>query len=105
MVVQAQVDPAATPVAVALVQAGVLELHVRGSTIDHLEEADRLVFDLDPGPGMDWKDIVAAARDVLQPLATATGASADAWLYYGLALRSLGASSFGVRSVAFGPGT
>ena len=53
---------------VALVQAGVLELHVRGSTIDHLEEADRLVFDLDPGPGMDWKDIVAAARDVRERL-------------------------------------
>ena len=53
---------------IALVQAGVLELHVRGSTIDHLEEADRLVFDLDPGPGIEWKDIVAAARDVRQRL-------------------------------------
>jgi bifunctional non-homologous end joining protein LigD len=48
----------------ALVQAGVLEVHVRGSTIDHLPDADRLVFDLDPGPGTSWKDIVAAARDV-----------------------------------------
>jgi bifunctional non-homologous end joining protein LigD len=53
---------------VALVQAGVLEIHVRGSSIDSLEEADRLVFDLDPGPGIEWKDIVAAARDVRQRL-------------------------------------
>lgn len=56
------------PGVVALVQAGVLEIHVRGSTIDHLEEADRLVFDLDPGPGIEWKDIIAAARDVRERL-------------------------------------
>jgi bifunctional non-homologous end joining protein LigD len=54
---------------IALVQAGVLEIHTRGSTIDHLEEADRLVFDLDPGPGIGWKDIVAAAREVRERLA------------------------------------
>ena len=55
---------------VALVQAGALELHVRGSTIDHLEDADRLVFDLDPGPGIKWKDIIAAAGDVRERLKT-----------------------------------
>jgi bifunctional non-homologous end joining protein LigD len=54
---------------IALVQAGVLEIHSRGTTIDHLEEADRLVFDLDPGPGIDWKGLVAAAREVGQRLA------------------------------------
>jgi bifunctional non-homologous end joining protein LigD len=54
---------------IALVQAGVLEIHTRGTTIDHLEEADRLVFDLDPGPGIGWKDIVAAAREVRERLA------------------------------------
>lgn len=54
---------------IALVQAGVLEVHTRGTTIDHLEEADRLVFDLDPGPGIVWKDIIAAARDVRARLA------------------------------------
>lgn len=48
----------------SLVQAGVLEVHTRGTTIDDRENADRLVFDLDPGPGTGWKDIVAAARDV-----------------------------------------
>ncbi len=53
----------------SLVQAGVLEVHVRGSTIEHLGDADRLVFDLDPGPGTGWKDVVAAARDVKARLA------------------------------------
>lgn len=54
---------------IALVQAGVLEIHTRGTTIDRLEEADRLVFDLDPGPGLNWKDVVAAAREVRRRLA------------------------------------
>jgi bifunctional non-homologous end joining protein LigD len=53
----------------SLVQAGVLEVHTRGSTIEHLASADRLVFDLDPGPGTGWKDVVAAARDVRARLA------------------------------------
>lgn len=53
----------------SLVQAGALEVHVRGSSIEHLGEADRLVLDLDPGPGTDWKDVVAAARDVRARLA------------------------------------
>ena len=53
---------------VSLAQAGVLEIHVRGSSIDDLEKADRLVFDLDPGPGVEWKDVIAAAREVRQRL-------------------------------------
>ncbi len=48
----------------SLVQAGVLEVHVRGSMIDRLDRCDRIVFDLDPGEGVGWGDIVAAARDV-----------------------------------------
>jgi len=53
----------------SLVQAGVLELHVRGSTIDHLDVCDRIVFDIDPGDGVAWADVVAAARDVRERLA------------------------------------
>jgi bifunctional non-homologous end joining protein LigD len=53
---------------IALVQGGVLEVHVRGSTVDDRERANRLVFDLDPGPGTGFKDVVEAARDVRQRL-------------------------------------
>jgi bifunctional non-homologous end joining protein LigD len=53
----------------SLVQAGVLELHVRGSTIGHLDVCDRIVFDIDPGDGVAWADVVAAARDVRERLA------------------------------------
>ncbi|HXL48813.1 MAG TPA: DNA ligase D [Xanthobacteraceae bacterium] len=53
----------------SLVQAGVLELHVRGSTIDRLNICDRIVFDIDPGEGVPWTSIVAAARDVRERLA------------------------------------
>jgi bifunctional non-homologous end joining protein LigD len=48
---------------VAMVQSGALEIHVRGSRLESLERCDRVVFDLDPGEGVTWKDIVAAARE------------------------------------------
>jgi bifunctional non-homologous end joining protein LigD len=53
---------------VALVQSGALEIHVRGSRLDSLETCDRIVFDLDPGEGVSWKDIVAAARETRERL-------------------------------------
>jgi bifunctional non-homologous end joining protein LigD len=53
----------------SLVQAGVLEVHVRGSRLDRLELCDRIVFDLDPGPGIAWREVVAAAREVRERLA------------------------------------
>ncbi len=53
---------------IALVQAGVLEVHTRGTTVGDRERADRLVFDLDPGPGTGWNDVVAAAREVRKRL-------------------------------------
>jgi bifunctional non-homologous end joining protein LigD len=53
----------------SLVQAGVLEVHVRGSLIDRLDLCHRIVFDIDPGPGIDWADIVRAAREVRERLA------------------------------------
>jgi bifunctional non-homologous end joining protein LigD len=54
---------------IALVQGGALEIHIRGSTIERLEEANRLVFDLDPGPGVKWPALIEAAREVRERLA------------------------------------
>jgi len=52
----------------SLVQAGVLEIHARGSMIDRLDACNRIVFDLDPGEGVSWREIVAAAREVRERL-------------------------------------
>jgi bifunctional non-homologous end joining protein LigD len=54
---------------VALVQNGALEVHARGSRIDQLEFCDRVVFDLDPGEGVTWPQIVAAACETRDRLA------------------------------------
>jgi bifunctional non-homologous end joining protein LigD len=53
---------------IALVQAGVLEIHVRGSTVERLDAANRIVFDLDPAPEVGWPQVIAAARDVRERL-------------------------------------
>jgi bifunctional non-homologous end joining protein LigD len=48
---------------IELVQSGALEVHVRGSVIDRLEACDRIVFDLDPGEDVRWKEVVTAAQE------------------------------------------
>lgn len=53
---------------VALAQSGALEIHVRGSRLDSLETCDRIVFDLDPGEGIAWRQVIAAAREVRERL-------------------------------------
>ena len=53
---------------ITLVQSGALEIHVRGSRLDSLETCDRIVFDLDPGEGVSWEDIVAGARETRERL-------------------------------------
>lgn len=47
-----------------LVQMNTLELHPWGASVDDPEHPDRLAFDLDPGEGVTWAAIKAAARDV-----------------------------------------
>ncbi len=48
----------------SLVQMGVVEIHVWGATIDDVERPDQIIFDLDPGPGVDLDDVRAGALEV-----------------------------------------
>jgi len=47
---------------VSLAQMDVLEIHTWNSQISRVEQPDRLVLDIDPGPEISWPDVVAAAR-------------------------------------------
>ncbi len=66
---------------VAAAQMDVLELHIWGSRIDRLEQPDRLVFDIDPAPGLAFGKVREAARELrdrldqigLESFALATG--------------------------------
>jgi bifunctional non-homologous end joining protein LigD len=50
------------PAVIGLVQKGVIELHVWGSTTRDLQRPDRMVFDLDPDTAVPWREVKAAAR-------------------------------------------
>jgi len=53
---------------VSLVQLSTLEIHPWGAMADAIDRPNRLIFDLDPGPGVPWKRVVEAAmttRDIL----------------------------------------
>jgi len=47
-----------------LVQFGAIEFHPWGSHVKTPDAADRVIFDLDPGDGVAWSRVVAAARMV-----------------------------------------
>jgi bifunctional non-homologous end joining protein LigD len=53
---------------IALAQAGTLEIHPWGSTVDDLDRPDRIIFDLDPGPDIAWAELVRAAKEVRERL-------------------------------------
>jgi bifunctional non-homologous end joining protein LigD len=53
----------------SLVQIGVLEIHPWGSTIDKLEQPDRITFDLDPDEGLPWSRVTEAALEIRDLLA------------------------------------
>ncbi|MBZ9762667.1 DNA ligase D [Mesorhizobium sp. CA8] len=52
----------------ALVQYGVVEVHIWGSTIDQLEKPDQIIFDLDPDEGIDASRVREAALDIRKQL-------------------------------------
>src|SRR5207237_4751539 len=54
---------------VALAQAGALEIHPWGCTVGDMDHPDRLIFDLDPGPGIGWRELADATREVRDRLA------------------------------------
>lgn len=45
----------------ALAQFGVVEFHAWGTHQSHIDKPDRVIFDLDPGEGIKWRDVVNAA--------------------------------------------
>jgi len=57
------------------VQMGTIEFHGWGARIEDVEKPDRLVFDLDPDEGLDFKDVVSAAfhlQDMLAQMGLST---------------------------------
>ena len=53
---------------ISLIQMNVLEAHTWNSTIEHIEQPDRLVFDLDPGANTTWPQVIESARLVRSAL-------------------------------------
>ena len=51
----------------------VIEFHPWGSKVKTLEKPDRLIFDLDPDPGIGWPKIKAAARELRDALEDDSG--------------------------------
>jgi bifunctional non-homologous end joining protein LigD len=59
-----------TPEAViALVQMDVIEIHTWNTRDDDVERPDRVVIDLDPGPEVPWREVVAGAHLLREAMA------------------------------------
>src|SRR5262245_8892570 len=55
---------------ISLAQMGIVEIHTWNSTAEDVDRPNRLVWDLDPGPEVSWKQVVTAAKIVRDVLAT-----------------------------------
>ncbi|MEO7520873.1 MAG: non-homologous end-joining DNA ligase [Gemmatimonas sp.] len=62
---------------VALVQNGVLEIHLWGAQQDKPDRPDRVIFDLDPAPDVQWATVLATAQATRKLLAEC---GLDCWL-------------------------
>src|SRR5262245_42767255 len=62
---------------ISLAQRNIVEFHTWNSTIDRLEQPNRLVLDLDPGPKVPWRHMVSAAQLVRSAL---SGVGLQSWL-------------------------
>jgi bifunctional non-homologous end joining protein LigD len=52
----------------ALAQMSAIELHPWGSTVEDISTPDVIVMDLDPDAGLDFEDVIQAARDLRDAL-------------------------------------
>ena len=62
---------------VSLAQMNVLEIHTWNSTVDRVEQPDRIILDLDPGKRVTWPQVLAAAKEVRGLL---TAIKLNAWV-------------------------
>jgi bifunctional non-homologous end joining protein LigD len=51
-----------------LIQMGAIEIHPWGARIDSIDRPDRVIFDLDPGPGLPFAAVKLAAQDLRKRL-------------------------------------
>jgi bifunctional non-homologous end joining protein LigD len=62
---------------IALAQMGIVEIHTWNATADEPYLHDRVVLDLDPGPKVEWRDVVDAALLIRKTLA---GVGLQSWV-------------------------
>lgn len=55
---------------IGAVQMGVLEFHPWACRTDEIAKPDRLIFDLDPGPGVEWPQVIAGVKRLREILRT-----------------------------------
>jgi bifunctional non-homologous end joining protein LigD len=56
------------PGLIALAQRNIIEFHTWNAVIERVEQPNRIVLDLDPGPDVAWRDMVTAAKLVRDTL-------------------------------------
>ncbi|HEY1629430.1 MAG TPA: DNA ligase D [Tepidisphaeraceae bacterium] len=55
---------------ISMAQMSVLEIHTWNCRNENVERPDQIIFDLDPGPGVSWKQMIEGARMLNRALQT-----------------------------------